>query len=74
MTHKAEIGGRFPFNASIDRIDPKRGYEKGNVQLVADFVNIFKKTTSIEQTKKQLDSFIEQYLAANLDKRAKFGV
>jgi hypothetical protein len=41
MTYTAG-GGRTLTNISIDRIDSKKGYIKGNVQLVCDIVNRMK--------------------------------
>ena len=47
MTH--EVGkGRVYTNISIDRIDPSRGYEEGNIQLVCVIVNIMKSGMSVE--------------------------
>ena len=43
MTHHLDsIGARKDFNASIDRIDPTKGYVRQNVQLVATRVNVLK--------------------------------
>lgn len=36
-------------NLSIDRIDPSKGYEIGNIQLVCAIVNIMKSTLSISE-------------------------
>lgn len=41
--------GHAPTNASIDRIDPTKGYIKDNIQLVAYRVNIMKSNLSIDE-------------------------
>lgn len=41
--------GHIPTNASIDRIDPAKGYVKNNIQLVANQVNTMKSNLSLEQ-------------------------
>lgn len=43
--------GRVPTNISVDRIDPKQGYIKGNLQLVCMAVNQMKSDLTIEQLK-----------------------
>lgn len=35
-------GRRNPDNISIDRIDPDKGYEEGNIQLICHNVNMMK--------------------------------
>jgi len=39
-------GGRNPNQASLDRIDSKRGYDRGNVQYVTLQINLAKKNMS----------------------------
>ena len=39
-------GRKFPYNISIDRINPRLGYVSGNVQLVCTAVNMMKGTWS----------------------------
>jgi hypothetical protein len=41
--------GHIPTNASVDRIDPRKGYTKDNVQLVASQVNTMKSNLSLTQ-------------------------
>lgn len=41
--------GHIQTNASIDRIDPAKGYVKDNIQLVANQVNTMKSNLSLEQ-------------------------
>lgn len=41
--------GHIPTNASIDRIDPNKGYTKDNVQLVACQVNTMKSNLDIRE-------------------------
>ena len=38
----------FPYSSSLDRIDPSKGYEKGNVEFVCLFVNYGKNGFSKE--------------------------
>jgi len=40
--------GIVPTNASIDRIDPNKGYTLDNIQFVCHMVNIMKWTMSVE--------------------------
>lgn len=41
--------GKNPFNASIDRIVPNRGYIKGNVRLVCNHINMMRSNLEDEQ-------------------------
>lgn len=41
--------GHIPTNASVDRIDPTKGYAKDNIQLVAHQVNTMKSNLSFDQ-------------------------
>jgi hypothetical protein len=44
MTYRAKKGETFPFNASIDRINPGQiggEYKKENIQLVCTAINSF---------------------------------
>jgi len=42
-------GGRQESNASLDRIDNKLGYIKGNVQVISSKANFMKRNASIEE-------------------------
>lgn len=48
-----------PLCASLDRIDPSKGYIKGNVQFVTQLINLGKNTYSQDQVK-QFISLIKQ--------------
>ena len=51
--------GRIPTNVSVDRIDSKLGYAKGNIQLVCMAVNQMKNDLTIEQLKYFCKSILE---------------
>lgn len=42
-------GGKIKTNISLDRIDPSRGYERDNCQLVCFIVNMMKFTLTMEE-------------------------
>src|SRR3990167_7218803 len=57
LTH--ELGkGQLQANSSIDRIDPKKGYIKGNVQIISRLANSMKSNA----TKEQLLTFAENII------------
>ena len=41
--------GKHTINASIDRIDPSKGYTKDNVQLVCSQVNMMKSNMEMDE-------------------------
>ena len=48
-------GGRnWPDSPSIDRIDPKGGYVKGNIRVISNRANLLKSNASVEELEKVL--------------------
>tara|TARA_R100000008_G_scaffold43143_1_gene24943 strand:- start:37 stop:618 length:582 start_codon:yes stop_codon:yes gene_type:complete len=45
------MNGRQPNSPSLDRIDPTKGYVKGNVMLISDLANSMKQNATPEQLK-----------------------
>lgn len=41
--------GRLPFNASIDRKDPTKGYTPDNIEIISDLANRMKTNATTEQ-------------------------
>lgn len=41
--------GRVKSNPSLDRIDPTKGYVKGNVQVICDLANRMKQNATLEE-------------------------
>lgn len=62
--------GKVPTNASIDRINPSRGYEKSNVQLVCFIVNIMKYNMSMEDLVFWCEAIIRGYEGYDVKKAA----
>jgi len=50
MTHTI-LEGKIKTNVSIDKINPKLGYTKNNIQLVCNIINIMKSNMSIKELK-----------------------
>lgn len=42
-------GGRNIDTPSLDRLDPKKGYVKGNVKIISTLVNMMKSSATLEQ-------------------------
>lgn len=49
---KIEINGEKIYSPSLDRIDPKKGYEKDNIQVISWRANWLKGNASLEEIKK----------------------
>ena len=49
LNYHSEGTGYKPDTASIDRIDPKKGYTKGNVRVISARANLLKSDASIEE-------------------------
>jgi len=55
-------GGRGnPHTASLDRIEPEKGYVKGNVQIVSQMANMMKSSASENELRKFATWIIETY-------------
>lgn len=48
LTCDLSVGNKNHTNASLDRIDPRKGYEHTNVQLVCAVLNSFRNSVSVE--------------------------
>lgn len=61
LTYTNYVHGNTPDNyASLDRIDPKKGYVEGNVQILSFRANTLKGDATIEELKLLLDNWINQ--------------
>jgi hypothetical protein len=49
LTCSLNLGFKNPTNASLDRINPQKGYEPTNVQLVCAVLNSFRSNTPVEE-------------------------
>ena len=57
--------GSVNTNASIDRIDPNKGYEPGNVQLVCRIVNVMKLDMNMDEFVSMCRKIVENVDAKN---------
>ena len=60
MGYKTTRGKSKNFAPSLDKIEPKKGYVKGNVIVVSDLVNRMKQDASLEQLE-QIYKFFSKY-------------
>lgn len=63
LKHKFEIGttGGTKYSYSLDRIDPSKGYVKGNVQVISRLANAMKNNASPEELKLFAQYILENY-------------
>ena len=58
---KGKSAGYNPEAASIDRIDPKRGYVKGNIRVISARANLLKSDATLEELRAVLSDLEELY-------------
>lgn len=58
MSYQQSNGKRNPYSLSIDKIDPNKGYEVGNVQFVCFAANMMKGELSLSELKKFCQAII----------------
>ena len=63
LKHKFEIGkvGGSKYSYSLDRIDPNKGYIKGNVQVISRLANAMKNNASPQELKLFAQYILENY-------------
>lgn len=59
MSYQQSKGKRNPYSLSIDKIDPNKGYEVGNVQFVCFAANMMKGELSLSELKKFCQAIIK---------------
>lgn len=60
--------GRVKTNASIDRIDPTKGYVKGNIQVISDLANRMKQNATSEELINFAKGILKIYAGIDVDK------
>ena len=59
LSYQQSKGKRNPYSLSIDKIDPNKGYEVGNVQFVCFAANMMKGELSLSELKKFCQAIIK---------------
>ena len=57
--HRGRISTNLPNSPSFDRIDPNKGYVKGNVMIISNKANMIKSNATVEELEK-VASFYRQ--------------
>jgi hypothetical protein len=61
------IGERSPYNPSLDRIDPKKGYVKGNVVVISKRANTIKNDATADELRK-VATFVDELLVTRFER------
>lgn len=50
-----------PYGASVDRVDPNRGYSRDNIQVISRKANLMKQNASVDELK-EFANWVNQYI------------